>query len=260
MRLRDWHLFSRRKKRSAEEWNLRTMFGPNLNFSTTEAYKLLRTNIMFSFSDEGIGYVIGITSAIQAEGKSSTACNTAYTLSEAGCRVLLLEGDMRRPTISSKLSVERVPGLSNLLVSKKDYREAIQQCALAPNLDILTSGDIPPNPSELLASNRMENLIEELRKMYDYIVIDLPPVTVVSDALAISKLIDGVVVVIRDGVSDQQMLAEAMRQLEMVNARVLGFAYLDSDGSEKKYSRRYSKKYYKYYNRYYNDYAKVKAK
>ncbi len=232
------------------------MFGPNLNFSTTEAYKLLRTNIMFSFSDEGVGYVIGITSAIQAEGKSSTACNTAYALAEAGCRVLLLEGDLRRPSIASKLGIERVPGLTNVLVSKMDYQEVVQQCVLAPKLDILTSGDIPPNPSELLTSGRMEKLMEQLRSQYDYIIVDLPPVTAVSDALAISKLLDGVIMVVRDSVSDQHMLAEAMRQLELVNAHVLGFAYRDCDGAEKKYSSRYRKKYYKYYNRYGNDYEK----
>ena len=253
-----FNFFARKKKNGAEEWNIRTMFGPNMNFSTTEAYKLLRTNLMFSFSEDGRGHVIGVTSAIQAEGKSSTACNTAYTLSEAGYRVLLLEADLRRPSISSKLEIERGPGLSNVLVSKMGYRETIQQCALAPTLDILSSGDIPPNPSELLTSARMEALMTELRNAYDYIVVDLPPITAVSDALAISKLMDGVVMVVRDGVSDQQMLSEAMRQLEMVNARVLGFVYRDADASDKKYSRRYSKKYYKYYHKYYNDYAKNK--
>lgn len=252
------NIFARKKKRGAEEWNIRTMFGPNMNFSTTEAYKLLRTNLMFSFSEDGRGRVIGVTSAIQAEGKSSTACNTAYTLSEAGCRVLLLEGDLRRPSIGGKLGLERSPGLSNVLVSKIGYHEILQQCALAPNVDVLTSGDIPPNPSELLTSARMEALIGELRNVYDYIVVDLPPITAVSDALAISKLMDGVVMVVRDGVSDQQMLSEAMRQLDMVNARVLGFVYRDADGPDKKYSRRYSKKYYKYYHKYYNDYAKSK--
>ena len=252
------NIFARKKKRGAEEWNIRTMFGPNMNFSTTEAYKLLRTNLMFSFSEDGRGHVIGVTSAIQAEGKSSTVCNTAYTLSEAGCRVLLLECDLRRPSVGSKLDLERAPGLSNVLVSKMSYREVLQQCALAPNVDVLTSGDIPPNPSELLTSARMEALMGELRNAYDYIVVDLPPITAVSDALAISKLMDGVVMVVRDGVSDQQMLSEAMRQLEMVNARVLGFVYRDADASDRKYSRRYSKKYYKYYHKYYNDYAKTK--
>lgn len=256
--MRDWNLISRKKMRNDEDWNIRTMFGPNLNFSTTEAYKLVRTNIMFSFPDEGMGHIIGVTSSIQAEGKSSASCNIAYALSEAGGRVLLMDGDLRRPSIASKLGIERLPGLTNLLVSKMGYQEVIQQCALAPNMDILTSGDIPPNPSELLTSNRMEKLIETLRKEYDYIIVDLPPVALVSDALAISKLLDGVVMVVRQGVSDQQMLAVAMRQLDMVNARVLGFVYRDVDGTDKKYGLRYGKKYSKYYHRYYNDYTKGK--
>jgi capsular exopolysaccharide synthesis family protein len=226
------------------------MFGPYLNFATTEAYKLLRTNLMFSFSDEGVGHVIGITSAVQAEGKSSTACNAAYALAEAGCRVLLLEADLRRPTVSSKLGIARTPGLTNLLVSRDDYRESIQKSPHAPKMDILASGDIPPNPSELLASNRMARLMEQLKAEYDYIVMDLPPVTAVSDALAVSKFLDGVVMAVRAGVSDQQMLAEALRQLEMVDVSILGFVYRDGDASRKKYGKQYKKKYYKYYNVY----------
>lgn len=246
----NWKLFSRRSKDNTEAWNIRTMFGPNLNFAATEAYKLLRTNIMFSFSDEEGGRAIGITSSVQSEGKSSTACNAAYALAEAGCRVLLLEGDLRRPTLGSKLGIANVPGVTNLLVSKGDYREIIQHCTLAPKLDVLTSGDIPPNPSELLTSNRMARLMEQLKAEYDYIVFDLPPVTAVSDALAVSKFLDGVIMVVRGGVSDQQMLAEAMRQLEMVAVRILGFVYRDSDTSGRKYGQRYRKKYYKYYNAY----------
>lgn len=245
--MKNWNLFSSKKKNKAEVWNARTMFGPNLNFATTEAYKLLRTNIMFSFPDEGLGKVIGVTSAVQSEGKSSTACNTAYALSEAGCRVLLLEGDLRRPSVGSKLTVARTPGVTNLLTSRGDYKEMIQKCTLAPKLDILTSGDIPPNPSELLSSNRMARLIEQLRQEYDYIVVDLPPITVVSDGLAMSRFLDGVVMVVRAGVSDQQMLAEALRQLEMVNVRILGFVYRNNSVGGQKYGKKYSSKYYSEY-------------
>jgi len=246
----NWRIFGKKKNKHAEVWNLKTMFGPNLNFAATEAYKLLRTNIVFSFPDEGVGRAIGVTSSVQSEGKSSTACNTAYALSEAGHKVLLLEADLRRPSIANKLGISRVPGLTNLLISKGEYREAVQHCALAPKLDILTSGDIPPNPSELLASNRMVRLMEQLKKDYDYIVVDLPPITAVSDALAVSKNLDGAVMVVRAGVSDQQMLAEAMRQLEMVNVPVLGFAYRENSAAGQKYGYRYGKKYYKYYNAY----------
>ena len=241
------NLFSRKAKDREEDWNIRTMFGPNLNFAATEAYKLLRTNVMFSFPNEGSCHVIGITSSVQGEGKSSTACNMAYALAEVGESVLLLEADLRRPTIASKLGLARSPGVSNLLVSRQDYHEAIQQCAMAPSLHIITSGDIPPNPSELLGSNRMARLLEQLKKEYDYIIIDLPPVTAVSDAVAASKLMDGVAIVVRGEVADQKMLAETMRQLNMVNVRILGFIYREADGKAGK-AGKYYKKYYKDYN------------
>lgn len=242
----NWRLFSRRKKNNTEDWNIRTMFGPNLSFAATEAYKLLRTNIMFSFSDESEGYVIGISSSIQSEGKSSTACNTAYALSEAGCRVLLLECDLRKPTIASKLGLSRTPGLSNLLVTRSDYKEVLQQCSLCPGMHVITSGDIPPNPSELLTSNRMARLMEQLKADYDYIIFDLPPITAVSDALAASKFLDGMIMVVRGGVSDQKMLTESLRQLEMVDVRILGFVYRDTNSYRKSYGQRYGKKYASY--------------
>lgn len=243
--------FRRKHKHESDKWNVHTMFGPHLNFATMEAYKLLRTNLMFSFSDEGVGKVIGVTSAVQSEGKSSTSCNVAYALAEAGSRVLLLEGDMRKPTIPSKLGVEKTPGLTNLLVARGDFRNMVQHCPVVPSLDIIASGDIPPNPSELLGSNRMLQVVEELKKNYDYIVMDLPPVNVVSDAVAVSKLLDGVVMVVRGGRSDQHMLAEAMRQLEMVDVRILGFVYRDTNDQSKRYGyHKYGKKYYKYYNYY----------
>ena len=252
----NWKLFSRRKKNNAEVWNIRTMFGPNLSFAATEAYKLLRTNILFSFPDEGEGKVIGISSSIQSEGKSSTACNTAYALAEAGKSVLLLEADLRRPTVASKLGLRKTPGLSNLLVTRSDYKEALQQCPLCPAMHVITSGDIPPNPSELLSSNRMGKLVEQLKADYDYIILDLPPITAVSDALAVSKYVDGMIMVVRGGVSDQKMLAESLRQLEMVDVRVLGFAYREINVGGKNYRCRYGSKYYSAYVKDYVDPSK----
>lgn len=249
-----WKLFHRKHKHRNESWNQKTMFGPNTSFAVKEAYKLLRTNLMFSFSDEGRGHVIGFTSAIQDEGKSSSACNTAYALSEAGKKVLLLEADLRRPSVPSKLGIARVPGLTNLLVSRWEYKEVIQHCAVAPNLDIIASGDIPPNPSELLASNRMEQLMQELTRDYDYVVVDLPPVTVVSDAVAVSKVLDGVVVIVRGDVSDRKMLAEAIRLLNLVNVRILGLVFRDSAAGSLRYGS-YKKKYR---SKYYREYSKRK--
>lgn len=230
-----------------EKWNVRTMFGPNMRFSVAEAYKLLRTNIMFSFSDEGRGHVIGVTSSLQSEGKSSTAVNTAYALAESGAKVVLIDADLRRPSVASKLNLSRTPGLTNTLVARGNWHELLQRNPLAPNMDVLTSGDVPPNPSELLGSSRMEQLVQELAKEYDYVIVDLPPVNVVSDAIAVSRYLDGVIMVVRNGVSEQRMLAEAMRQLNLVNVRVLGFVFRESTVGGSKYRKKYNYKYrYKY--------------
>lgn len=250
-------LWKRKSKQIAEEWDYDTMFGPGVNFAVSEAYKLLRTNIMFSFSDEGQCHILGVTSSVLGEGKSTTCCNIAYALTEAGKRVLLLEADLRRPSIAAKLGLERSPGLTNLLVTRGDYTEAIQNCPDARRLDILVSGNIPPNPSELLGSKRMARLMETIAQDYDYIVVDLPPVTAVSDAIAISKLLDGVVVVVRGGVVEQKTLAEAMRQMEMVNVRILGFVYRDGESSGNRYGG--NKRYYKYYKNN-GDYARSPGK
>lgn len=247
-------LFGRKKNYQAEKWNVRTMFGPNMSFAVTEAYKLLRANIMFSFSDEGVGHVVGITSSLQAEGKSSTACNTAYVLAESGAKVLLMDADLRKPSIASKLGLAKAPGLTNLLVARGDYKELLQQNSSVPGMDVLTSGDIPPNPSELLGSNRMAKLMKELTEHYDYVIVDLPPVNVVSDAIAMSKVLDGVIMVVRSGVSEQRMLAEALRQLRLVNVRIMGFVFRDNQVGSSNYKRRYNYRYKKAY----SDYARKK--
>ena len=231
-----------KKKHPQEIWNYRSMFGPGLNFAAAEAYKLLRTNIMFSLPDEGRCHILGVTSSVQDEGKSSSTCNLAYALCESGKKVLLLEADLRRPTIGSKLNIRRTPGLTNLLVSREDFHTMVRQCSNAPNMDIITAGDIPPNPSELLGSSRMAMLLENLAQEYEYIVVDLPPVTAVSDAVVISKVLDGVVVVVREGIAQRKGLEETMRQLKLAGVRVLGFVYRSAgDSAKKKYQGRYGK-------------------
>lgn len=243
---------SKRTKSVAESWNPKTMFGAGMSFAAAEAYKLLRTNIMFSFSDEKDCHIVGVTSSLQSEGKSSSSCNIAYALSEAGARVLLLEADLRKPTTAAKLKLAKAPGLTNILISRENYKSFIQHSELAPAIDIITSGDIPPNPSELLGSERMTALLEQIREDYDYILVDLPPVTAVSDAVTISKKLDGVIVVVRSGVAQRKALAETMRQLKMVGARILGFVYREDMQSHSTY-------YKNHYNRY-GEYGKTNSK
>lgn len=239
-------IFKRKKTRDPSAWNVRSMFGFGLNFAAAEAYKLLRTNLMFSFSGEKKCRVVGVTSSIEEEGKSTVICNLAYSLAQAGVSVLLVDGDLRKPTIAAKLSVDRVPGLTNLLVSREDYRKVIQQSPHAPGVDLLTAGDIPPNPSELLGSERMRQLIEEMGKEYEYILVDLPPVTVVSDTISVSKFLDGVILVVRGNVAQRKPLAEMLRQLKLVDIRILGFVYRDLLPSGSRYYKGYKGKYHYY--------------
>jgi capsular exopolysaccharide synthesis family protein len=249
-------------KKGASARDMRKMFGSGVSFLAKEAYKRLRINLMFALSDrEGDGgCVVGMTSSLRGEGKSTTVVNLAGVLAEQGKRVIVVEGDLRLPTLRKKLKIRDNGGLSNALIERTDPSVYMKRCRVGLvddkqiAFDVLTAGVIPPNPSELLGSKRMENLLASLRKSYDFVLLDLPPVTAVSDALAVSKFLDGVIMVVRAGVSDQQMLAEAMRQLQMVNVRVLGFIYRDTEATTKKYSRRYSNKYYKY--KYHNEYAK----
>lgn len=216
--------------------------GDNLSFGAAEAYKLLRTNLEFSILGESGCRVIGITSAVKGEGKSTTAINVAYTMAQGGSKVLLLEADMRLPTLGKRLHVHQKPGLSDLLVGKCNGSEVLQKSGLLSNLWVTTAGDIPPNPAELLGSNPMAVTIKAMADLFDVIILDLPPVTAVSDAAIASKLVNGIVVVVRQDFCDKSSLDDAIRQLRFVDAKILGFVMTDSDLQKKNY-KRYGKSY-----------------
>ena len=235
----------------------KSMIGPHLNFAASEAYKLLRTNLLFSFPAEEKCHVIGITSTFQGEGKSLTSINLAYTMAEANSRVLLIEGDMRIPNFSTRLNLKKTPGLSNLLAGLDSISDAIQRIAFRRSsadpikFDVITAGSIPPNPSELMQSQRMRQLIDTLREFYDVIIIDLPPVTAVTDTLVASNFVSGIAVVVRSDHAAKRGLSNTMRQLRLVNAKVIGFIYTNADTAKKKYYKGYGKGYSKYYSKYY---------
>ena len=224
----------------------------SLSFAGSEAYKRLRANLLLSFPDEQKCRVIGVTSANRGEGKSITAINLAYTFAETGKKTLLIEADMRLPNLAARLELVESPGLSNLLVNLSKREDVLQVAEVQNMLHVITAGDIPPNPSELLGSEHMKACLQEFGKTYDYIVLDLPPVNVVSDALETARMVDGFVFVVRQEYSTRPSVIQAMSQMEMVDAKVLGFVMNHSTGKGKRGLGRYYRKYgyYRYYSRY----------
>ena len=213
-----------KKSKKVKDARKRTRsFGKDLDFASIEAYNLLRTNLTFSMPDNVSGKVIGITSPCPEDGKSTTSINLSYVLAEAGNKVLLVDADMRRPSLAKNVDLPMVPGLSNYLVENAE--NAIHKGVFHENLSIMLSGEIPPNPSELIGSEKMKCFVEELREKYDYVIFDLPPVNAVSDPLVMSKNIDGMIVVVRHRHTRHRDVSEAVRQLDLVGAKMLGFVY-----------------------------------
>ena len=213
--------------------------GSGLSFEAAEAYKLLRTNLAFSFPESGESKVIGITSSLKGEAKSTTSINLAYTLAETGKRVLLIEADMRLPVLTKRLKIRKAPGLSNLLAGQSSGNDVLQSSGLLKNMTVITAGTIPPNPAELLDSHPMEVTLKTMRDYFDYVIVDLPPIMAVSDALVVSKYLDGIVVVVRQNVCDKKSLAETVRQLRFSQTKLLGFVMSGSDSKSKKYRNKY---------------------
>ena len=199
----------------------RQILSDSSSFVEKEAYKTLRTNIRFALRGEGCKRIC-ITSGMSGEGKSITLLNLAISFAQAGQKVLLIDADLRRPAMARLLVEKTAPGLTNVLADLASVDEAIRK-EVYPNLDVLLSGDVPPNPSELLSSEKMQELIDTTAKRYDYILVDTPPVNIVSDACVVANMLDGVLFVVRQGQSRKGPVKEAVANLQLTGARTLGF-------------------------------------
>lgn len=222
----------------------------NLEFTAVEQYKLLRTNLSFTLPEDEKCSIIGITSAMRGEGKSTTAVNLSYVMAESGKKVLLIDGDMRIPSVAKKMGIENSYGLTDLLRGAKSVQMGTFKFPEHNNWYIMPSGALPPNPSELLGSERMNNVLKTLSQNFDCIIIDLPPVNLVSDALAVSKFISGMIVVIREDYTEKKELETCFRQLKLSDVNVLGCVINEDKKGKGYYSKYRYKKYYKYYKTY----------
>lgn len=221
-----------------------------MTYSGREAFKRLRTNTVIALGDdkEKPCRVIGVTSAQPSEGKSTVSINLAYSLAELGKPVLLIDGDMRRPSIHNAVGEPVSPGLSDVLTGKVNLKDAMERYKSSVNevyFDMVLSGDYPENPSELLNSSRFKKFVEVVSTAYEYIIIDLPPVNAVVDAVSVSRLADGLIVVIRENHCPRYVLDSCMEQLQYAKANILGFVMNGCvEGAGKHYQ--YNNYYYRY--------------
>lgn len=212
-------------------------------FAIVESYKSARTNIMFSLSavDKKI---FAVTSHSKGEGKSTVSANLAISFSKMEKRVLLIDCDLRRPNIHNIFKVDNTKGLSNVIGKMVSFEDAVKRDVLT-NLDILPSGTIPPNPSELMCSGTFVDLVDRLSAEYDYVIFDTPPIGVVADALLLKDLIAGFVVVVRERSTTHGDLQSLLDSVKLADSKVLGLIEVGCELSQKRNKKGYY--YYQYY-------------
>lgn len=215
-------------------------------FRVAEAYKMIRTNLLFTLANEKSRVVV-FSSAEPSAGKSTLCSNLAIVMAQTGAKVLLIDADMRKPVQHRNFRVSKTLGLSKILGKLNTLEECIHR-DVAPNLDLIPSGSIPPNPSELLGSERMKKLLEQLEAQYDYVFIDSPPLGVVADALVIAPQSAGVVLVARQKQTTYDELDECVAAIKQIGAAMLGVVVTDVHAEGSNYMRYDNKRYYRSYN------------
>lgn len=185
-----------------------------------EALSKIKINLDFIDIEKNIKCIM-ITSAVPNEGKSFIAANIAKSIASGDKKVLLIDADMRNATLQKLFPLENRSGLSAIIASKADWKKSLNNTDNA-NLHIISSGRTPPNPTELLSSKQMKNMILEMKQDYDFIIIDTPPILPVSDAIALSAVVDGVLLVTRWGKTAKQLVIEAKHALTLANAPLIG--------------------------------------
>lgn len=223
--------------------------GGDAPFQFVEAYKSLRTNLEF-LSSAGNCKTILITSSVPEEGKTNVAVNLAMTIAASGKRVVLVDCDLRKATISRYLRIPRShAGLTNVITSKDEGALATALVRVKDSgITVLTAGTIPPNPTELLSAPMTEKIFASLQKAFDYVIVDTPPVSLVTDAAVLCRMADGVLLVVRPGVTTIQSAQLSKKNLEAVNAHILGVVMNGYNGKQSGrrdgYSYAYSYSYY----------------
>lgn len=205
---------------------------------STEAYKSLRTNIQYSSFDDEYKTIV-VTSSEPGEGKSTISGNLALVLAQGESNVLLIDCDMRKPTLHKKFAISNTSGLSDLLQCKSKMNLEKISYKYNNNLTIITSGKIPPNPSEMLASKAMSNFLEEMKSKFDYIILDTPPIHAVTDSQILARKVDGVLLVVRANKTKKDLVNNSINSIKNIKANFIGVVLNGVDISDNKYYQYY---------------------
>ena len=219
-------------------------------FAIVEGYKIARTNLVFSLTAQNSNCV-AVTSWSKGEGKSTATVNLAISFAKMGKRVLLIDTDLRRPNLHNLLKLKNDTGVSDIIGQFGDFQTAVHRNAVT-NMDVLTSGAIPPNPSELLASPYFAELLKKAKEEYDYVIMDTPPLGVVTDTLLLKDYVGGYVMVVRERITSHGDIERALQSVKLADTKVLGFLKVGCEMRSKGYG--YNKYRYRYnynYNYYY---------
>lgn len=203
-----------------------------------EAFRTLRTNIQFSSIDSKLHSIV-VTSSKPDEGKSTVIQNLAISMALTNIRVLLIDADLRKPTLYKYFNIGNNSGLTNILMDQAEEEKIVHMIPEVPDLHVITSGPIPPNPSELLSSKKMAAFLERITEKYDLVLIDSPPVGIVTDAAILSTMVDGTLLVCKQGGTNIPELVQAKENLEKVNANILGVVLNGVKRTGKKYDYQY---------------------
>lgn len=222
-----------KNKRKPEQFKLIT--DKTFPFAAKEAYNSLRTNLLYALSPTN-GKIVAVTSSNAGEGKSSVSINLALTMATAKVKILLIDADLRRPSIHKKLKIDNSTGLSRFIVGFETMSDALKR-EVFPNLDVMTSGPVPPNPSELLGSENMRIFLQKASDYYDYIIIDTPPVNIVTDVAVMADCISGVLLVTSYGNTTFEDVKKSNITLEKVNAKLLGMVVAGVENKKSIYKK-----------------------
>ena len=235
-----------KKKSEKKVFNPQKMLlSESSSFSVQESFKTLRTNVTFSLPGQR-NRCIGVVSANRGEGKSTVSVNLAISLAQIDKKVVIVDCDMRIPTVAAKLGMENRPGLSDFLADEDGNSQLPVVTNSDFGIDVIPAGTIPPDPTKLIESPQMSELIQALKVVYDYVIVDFPPVTVVSDAAMLSSVIDGYLIVTMHDNTGTSQMDETIRQLNFANANILGFVYNSKPASRKTYKKNSKYYYYEY--------------